>query len=135
MRNPFKSCFYATRSRDKAAVDSRDAADDLPPPYELNPQVDSSPSLPNYTIPSHHGLSLKRCLIWQMTMDWKLYRHVAELEKPSDSEYHAFEERCKVFGSILGNRYQSPHDLLIAKKSLETHVFEPGVRIGIERSK
>lgn len=135
MRNPIRSWFCATRSTDKAAVDNRDATDDLPPPYEIHPQAESSLNLPNYTLPSYHVLSLKRCLIWQMAIDWKLQRHVSKLEKPSDFEYRAFEKICEVFGSVLGNRCQSPQDLLVAEKRLEAYMFEPGERIGIERSK
>lgn len=135
MRNPIRSWFCATNPTDKVAVDNRGATDDLPPPYERDPQAEPNVNLPNYTLPSYHVLALKRCLIWQMAIAWKLQRHVSKLESPSDSEYRAFKNTCKVFGSVLGNRHQSPHDLLVAEERLRTHVFEPGSRIGIERSK
>lgn len=131
MCNPFKSLF-PNKPPDTRLDIIREGDDAQPPRYMERPRLYPSTCLRHET---KTVLSLKRCLIWRMAVDWDLERHVPKAERPNVKEYSSFEECCKSFCEVLGDHYQSQQQLKDVKNHLMTTVFIPGNHLGIGSSR
>ena len=132
MCNPFK-CLFSQSPAKVVHVDREHVTHILPPPYEQDQQPEPGINFAQCTLPEHKAITLKRCLIWRMAIDWELQHHVLELERPGDVEYSTFEQYCHSFGCLL-TRYPFQIDDPV-EDLLSKHIFEPGDRIGIDKSK
>lgn len=90
-----------------------------PPPYaQGTPCVEHADLYPSTDVPPASMLSLKRCLIWRIAVDWRLCSHVPQAERPCRIERKIFAQSCVRYCMTLGVGFDSQAETKRVKQLL-----------------